>query len=156
MDEGNVLQKGDIDNRNAGKYICRTTQRANLEASNRFFAEFVEEVHRRGMKVIIDGVFNHCGSFNKWMDREGFYKANGSYEPGAYETKDSPYNTFFRFKKEEWPNNNRYEGWWDFDTLPKLNYEDSEKLCRYIIDIGVNGYQLLTMWMVGDLMWLQI
>lgn len=136
-DEGNILENGDIDNKNAGKYICRTTEKVNLEASNQFFAEFVEEVHKRGMKVIIDGVFNHCGSFNKWMDREGFYKANGNYEPGAYEAKDSPYNTFFKFKKDNWPSNNSYEGWWDYDTLPKLNYEDSEKLCQYIIDIGV-------------------
>ena len=26
------------------------------------------------MKVILDGVFNHCGSFNKWMDRERIYE----------------------------------------------------------------------------------
>ena len=34
-----------------------------------FFAELVREIHARGMKVILDGVFNHCGSFNKWLDR---------------------------------------------------------------------------------------
>lgn len=136
-DEGALLEKGDIDNRKAERYICRTTDIENLEASNEFFAEFMREVHRRGMKVIMDGVFNHCGSFNKWMDREGFYKANGNYEPGAYQSKESPYHTFFKFQREEWPDNGSYEGWWDFETLPKLNYEDSEKLCQYIIDIGV-------------------
>lgn len=136
-DGGEPLPSGDTNNKNAGKYICRTTGKENLEASNAFFAEFVKEVHRRGMKVIMDGVFNHCGSFNKWLDREGFYKANGGYEPGAYESKESPYNSFFKFRKDEWPDNGSYEGWWDFETLPKLNYEDSEKLCQYIIDIGV-------------------
>lgn len=136
-DEGETLTSGNVNNKNSTKYICRTTDKANLKASNEFFAEFVKEVHSRGMKVIIDGVFNHCGSFNKWLDREGFYKANGDYERGAYESKESPYNSFFKFRKEEWPNNGSYEGWWDYDTLPKLNYEDSEKLCRYIIDIGV-------------------
>lgn len=136
-DEGELLAPGDRNNQNAGRYICRTTDKANLEASNAFFAEFVKEVHNRGMKVIIDGVFNHCGSFNKWLDREGLYKKNGEYAPGAYETKESPYNSFFKFRKDEWPCNGSYEGWWDYDTLPKLNYEDSEKLCQYIIDIGV-------------------
>ena len=32
-------------------------------------------MHTRGMRVILDGVFNHCGSFNKWMDRERIYEA---------------------------------------------------------------------------------
>ena len=136
-DGGNLLKAEDLDNTHASKYICRTTDKENLEASNRFFAEFVEEVHKRGMKIILDGVFNHCGSFNKWMDREGFYKTNGNYVPGAYSDKNSPYNSFFKFTKDSWPNNCNYEGWWGFDTLPKLNYEESEKLCQYIIDIGV-------------------
>ena len=46
--------------------------------------EFVEEVHRRGMKIILDGVFNHCGSFNKWLDRERIYENAAGYEKGAY------------------------------------------------------------------------
>ncbi len=72
----------------------------NLTASDRFFVRFVEEVHRRGMKVIIDGVFNHCGSFNKWLDREKIYQHLGGYEPGAYTSEDSPYRTFFKFNDE--------------------------------------------------------
>ncbi|MDO5350518.1 MAG: alpha amylase N-terminal ig-like domain-containing protein, partial [Lachnospiraceae bacterium] len=59
------------ENKKAAKYITRVTDPENLEASDAFFARFMEEVHRRGMKVILDGVFNHCGSFNKWLDREG-------------------------------------------------------------------------------------
>ena len=48
----------------------------------------VEEVHRRGMKIILDGVFNHCGSFNKWMDRERIYENQPGYEKGAYVSQD--------------------------------------------------------------------
>ena len=70
-DGGEPLNWGDQDNSHASKYIQRVTDYENLEASNRFFARFVEEVHKRGMKVILDGVFNHCGSFNKWLDRKG-------------------------------------------------------------------------------------
>lgn len=46
------------------------------------------------MKVILDGVFNHCGSFNKWLDAEQIYERSGDYEPGAYISKDSPYHSF--------------------------------------------------------------
>ena len=67
-DAGEVLEKSDMDNCHASRYIRRVTNKKNLEASNELFVQFVEEVHRRGMKVILDGVFNHCGSFNKWMD----------------------------------------------------------------------------------------
>ena len=45
---------------NASKYISRVTDKRNLEASNEFFVHFVEEVHKKGMRVILDGVFNHC------------------------------------------------------------------------------------------------
>ena len=62
---------------------CRVTDKDNLEASNRLFIRLVE-MHRRGMKVILDGVFNHCGSFNKWLDRERIYEGADGYEPGAY------------------------------------------------------------------------
>lgn len=55
------------------------------------------EAHKRGMKVILDGVFNHCGSFNKWLDRERIYEAGKGYEPGAYVAQDSPYHTFLSF-----------------------------------------------------------
>lgn len=58
------------------------------------FIELVEEAHKRGIKVIIDGVFNHCGSFNKWMDYEEIYREENGYEKGAYISQDSPYNSF--------------------------------------------------------------
>ena len=73
-DGGEVLPDGCLDNSQATKYQIRTTNRKNLEASNAFFAELVQEFHQRGIKVIIDGVFNHCGSFNKWLDRERIYE----------------------------------------------------------------------------------
>ena len=144
-DEGELLQKDehgnwksdpDYPNKAASRYICRVTDKENLEASNRLFAEFVEEVHRRGMKVILDGVFNHCGSFNKWLDRECIYENAEGYEKGAYVSEDSPYNTFFKFREHQWPYNPHYDGWWEHDTLPKLNYEESPALFDYIMHVG--------------------
>ena len=135
-DEGELLKEGDYANKNASRYITRVTDLENLEATNRFFADFVAEVHARGMKVILDGVFNHCGSFNKWLDKEQIYENQEGYEKGAYISADSPYRTFFKFFEEAWPYNYRYNGWWGHDTLPKLNYEESEKLYEYIMKVA--------------------
>lgn len=136
-DGGERVGVDDSANDNASKYWIRSAALENLEASDRLFAEFVAETHRRGMKVIIDGVFNHCGSFNKWMDRERIYEKAGSYEAGAYVSADSPYRTFFKFTEENsWPYNENYDGWWGHHTLPKLNYEESSKLYEYILTIA--------------------
>ena len=135
-DEGELLSEGNYLNREASRYITRVTDKANLEASNELFARFVEEVHRRGMKVILDGVFNHCGSFNKWLDREQIYENQEGYEKGAYVSGDSPYRSFFKFFEDAWPYNYHYNGWWGHDTLPKLNYEESPKLYEYIMKIA--------------------
>lgn len=138
-DGGEVLSEGEKDNTRATKYQKRTGDIRNLEASNRLFAKLVEEMHARGMRVILDGVFNHCGSFNKWMDRERIYEPQPEYEKGAYVSAQSPYRDLFHFfdeREEAWPYNKNYDGWWGHDTLPKLNYEDSPTLEEYILNIG--------------------
>ena len=136
-DGGEELRSGDTKNRNATRYIRRVTDKRNLEASNEFFIDFVREAHEKGIRVILDGVFNHCGSFNKWLDREGLYEGQEGYEAGAFVSPDSPYHDFFRFHDGgKWPYNDHYDGWWGHDTLPKLNYEGSEELCEYILSIA--------------------
>ena len=138
-DGGELLSPGEKSNKKATKYQKRTTSFANLEASNELFIKLVEELHRRGMKIILDGVFNHCGSFNKWMDRECIYEGQEGYAPGAYISRESPYHDYFRFfsdEEKDWPYNGKYDGWWGHDTLPKLNYEESVKLENYILNVG--------------------
>ena len=135
-DGGELLAAEDYKNSNATRYIERVTNRANLEASNEVFIRLSKEVHSRGMKLILDGVFNHCGSFNKWLDRECIYENEEGYEKGAYISADSPYRSFFKFANEDWPYNDSYSGWWNHNTLPKLNYEESEKLEQYILRIA--------------------
>lgn len=138
-DGGELLSLGEKSNKKATKYQKRTTSFANLEASNELFIKLVEELHRRGMKIILDGVFNHCGSFNKWMDRECIYEGQEGYAPGAYISRESPYHDYFRFfsdEEKDWPYNGKYDGWWGHDTLPKLNYEESVKLENYILNVG--------------------
>ena len=138
-DEGELLPEGVQDNRRATRYCSRVTSRKNLEASNAFFAEFVKEVHSRGMKVILDGVFNHCGSFNCWLDREKIYEGKEGFAKGAYISKDSPYRSYFGFRDDDdnaWPDNKNYEGWWGHETLPKLNFEGSKTLYEDILRIA--------------------
>ena len=136
-DRGELLQGDHCENSQASRYIDRVTNRENLEASNQLFVKVVEEAHRRGMRVIMDGVFNHCGSFNKWMDRERIYENAPGYEKGAFVSADSPYRSYFKFHQQDcWPYNGSYDGWWGHDTLPKLNYEESEELFHYVMRIA--------------------
>ena len=137
VDEGTTLPDWENNNMNASKYISRVTDKRNLEASNEFFVHFVEEVHKKGMRVILDGVFNHCGSFNKWMDAERIYENQYGYEKGAFVDANSPYRHFFKFYNQNaWPYNDDYDGWWGHDTLPKLNYEGSQELMDYVLHVA--------------------
>ncbi|MFV0519237.1 MAG: glycoside hydrolase family 13 protein [Lachnospirales bacterium] len=137
-DDGEALYFEKFNNEYATKYISRTTDKENLEASNEFFAEFIKECHKNNIRVIIDGVFNHCGAFNKWLDKEHFYEKNG-YVAGAYSSEKSDYHNFFVWtndKADTWPDNENYSSWWGHDNHPKLNLENSKELENYILEIG--------------------
>jgi glycosidase len=69
----------------------------------------------RGMRVILDGVFNHTGSDSVYFDRYGRYPT-----VGAYESQTSPYAAWYRFPK--WPN--WYLTFGNYDTLPQLQESD--------------------------------
>jgi len=127
LDEGDVLAPGDTDNAHAGRYRTRTANPVNLEASNAWFADFCGEVHRRGMRIILDGVFNHCGSFSPWMNREGIYGES----KGAFKDPRSAYRGYFNFRDDQ-----NYHCWWDIETLPKLYYERSNRLCAEIFQVA--------------------
>jgi len=128
-DGGDILRFEHVDNKYATKYQKRTTSPANLEASNALMAELIKKAHAHDIKVILDGAFNHCGCFNKWMDVAGFYKTE-NHPIGAYHSKDSPYHNYFVWHGDT------YEGWWNNSNHPKLNYEDSPELFNYILEVG--------------------
>ena len=131
-DGGELVDPEAEDNLKATKYIIRTTDKENLEASDRFFANFVDIAHQKGIKIILDGVFNHCGSFHKWLDKESIYKNAKGYPKGAFHGVDSPYRSYFRFHEDT----DSYDGWWGHSTLPKLFYENSDKLVNEILAIA--------------------
>ena len=135
-DMDHVMQAWEKHNGYAPKYIRRVTSMENLEKSDELFAVLCQELHRRGMRIILDGVFNHCGSFNKWMDHEGIYLGKAGFQPGAYQSIHSPYRSYFHFNDSSNGRSPMYEGWWGYSTLPKLNYEGSPELCEEIYKIA--------------------
>ncbi len=61
----------------------------------------------------MDGVFNHCGSFNKWLDAELIYQHDGRIPAGSICIGQKPLPEFFSsLTITEWPFNDSYDGWW--------------------------------------------
>lgn len=91
------------------------------------FEKLCAEAEKRGIRLIIDGVFSHTGS-----DSIYFNKYNRYDSVGAYNSRDSKYYSWYNFKN--WPD--KYVSWWDFDTLPEL-HEVEPHVMEYIN--GKNG-----------------
>lgn len=150
-DGGELLAEGDQDNRHARRWQRRVMDPANLQASDEVLRALIRAAHERGMRVILDGVFNHCGSLNRWLDRGGAFAAAGSPQAGAWVAEGSPFHDFFTFSGGSWPGNDHYESWWGCDTLPKLAYEQSGRLVGEILETaarwvgpneGADGWRL--------------
>ena len=82
-----------------------------LLGTNAEFTALCEAAKSHGIRIILDGVFSHTGDDSIYFDR---YHRYGTH--GACESKDSPYYPWYRFY--DWPN--RYECWWNFETLPDV------------------------------------
>lgn len=87
------------------------------------FKELCAEAKKRGIRIILDGVFNHTGSNSRYFNKDGEYDS-----VGAYQSKESPYYSWFRFM--EWPD--VYESWWGMQTLPQIE-EHSGELRKYLL-----------------------
>ena len=95
--------------------------------TQRDFERLCQAAHRRGIRIILDGVFNHAG----WASR--YFNATGVYgEGGAARDPNSPYHDWFLW--EHWPD--QYKSWWGFHTLPDFNKTNPDFL-EYIC--GENG-----------------
>ncbi len=114
----------------ADRYGIRTTSQENLEASDALLAELIKEAHARGLRVVLDGVFNHCGDFHKWMDSYDIYRKYTG-QVGTWWDSECEFSSYFRFLGYH-----EYECWWNNETLPKLNLDGSEALRREILRIA--------------------
>lgn len=102
----------------------------------------LEKAGERGMKVILDGVFNHTGDDSLYFNRYGTYDT-----VGAYQSEDSPYADWYHFRSfpEE------YESWWGIPILPKLNssakacrtyFTGTDGVCAHYVRMGIGGWRL--------------
>lgn len=107
------------------------------------FSRLCQEAKKLGIRIILDGVFNHTGSDSMYFNKKGTYDSIG-----AYQSQDSPYYTWFRFY--DWPQ--KYEAWWGIDTLPQVE-ENSKELREYLLSgkdaiikkwlrLGASGWRL--------------
>ncbi|MGB8643777.1 MAG: glycoside hydrolase family 13 protein [Anaerolineae bacterium] len=108
---------------------------------NAAFKTLLDECHRRGVRVIIDGVFNHAS--------RGFYQFNHTLENGTV----SPYYDWFTFKHlplhayDDYGHAG-YEAWWNLKALPKFNHANPQvrefimRVAEYWVAQGIDGWRL--------------
>lgn len=106
------------------------------------FKNFINLSKEKGIKVVIDGVYNHTGSDSIYFNKEGRFDTLG-----AYKSKDSIFYKWYNFI--DYPD--EYMSWWGFDTLPSINGE-CEEFQNYIagkdgvlekfLKLGVAGVRL--------------
>jgi len=87
------------------------------------FRELCKKAGELGIKIILDGVFNHTGSNSIYFNKDGQYDS-----VGAYQSRESEYFSWYNFKN--WPQ--EYDSWWGMKTLPGVN-EKSESFQNYIL-----------------------
>lgn len=104
------------------------------------FDDLVKEVHKRGMRIILDGVFNHCS--------RGLYQFNSLLECGV----DSPFRDWFHV--DSYPINAysgtepNYRCWWNIPALPKFNTANPEvreflwSVGEFWTRRGIDGWRL--------------
>jgi len=107
------------------------------------FRKMVNAAHAHGIKVILDGVYSHTGSNSPYFNREGQFDS-----VGAYNSKESPYYSWFTFYN--WPY--AYNSWRSFDTLPTVNKMDpafvdfiitgSDSVIAFWLRQGIDGFRL--------------
>ena len=110
---------------------------------NEDFSRLCDEAHKRGMRVMLDGVFNHTGFVSRYFNGDGFYP-----DVGACQSWDSPYRSWFQFI--HWPD--RYESWWGIYSLPAVNesdpgyrrfiFGDEDSVVRRWLRAGADGWRL--------------
>ena len=90
--------------------------------------ELISKARDMGIGIILDGVFNHTGSDSIYFNKEGRYNSLG-----AYQSKSSPYFSWYDFK--DYPDN--YVSWWGIEILPRIHPDKSECGDYFVKEGGV-------------------
>ncbi|MCX8025407.1 MAG: glycoside hydrolase family 13 protein, partial [Thermanaerothrix sp.] len=103
------------------------------------FRHLLNEAHRRGIRIILDGVFNHAS--------RGFFQFNHILEVGA----QSPYLDWFvihGFPLNAYEGTPNYKCWWNLPALPEFNHANPQvqrfifDVARYWLEQGIDGWRL--------------
>ncbi len=106
------------------------------------FMRLVGEAKKRGIRILLDGVFNHTGDDSVYFNRYGNYDS-----VGAYQSKNSPYYDWYNFYA--YPDG--YDSWWGIKTLPAVNEKSEgyqkfifgqDGVLKYWLETGIGGYRL--------------
>ena len=113
-----------------------------LLGTEKDFETLIKKANEKGIKIILDGVFNHTGDDSIYFNKYGRYGLDG-----AYINPNSKYKHWFKFIN--YPN--EYESWWGITTLPAVN-KNNKDYVNYIcgkngvlkkwLGKGVSGYRL--------------
>ena len=98
------------------------------------FIRLCDSAKKKGIKIILDGVFSHTGADSVYFNKFGTYSSKG-----AFQSKKSPYYSWYTFY--DYPH--KYECWWGFDTLPNVNELDKNYL-DYILE---NDNSIIKRWL---------
>ena len=106
------------------------------------FISLCSSAHKKGIKIILDGVFSHTGDDSVYFNK---YRRYG--DGGAYNSKQSPYYKWYDF----WDYPDSYRSWWGFETLPEVN-EESRQYLDFVtgkdgvietwLKLGADGWRL--------------
>ncbi|MBQ6728312.1 MAG: glycoside hydrolase family 13 protein [Clostridia bacterium] len=105
-------------------------------------SELISKAEKAGIKIILDGVFNHVGADSVYFNKYGNYPSLG-----AYQSKKSKYYQWFNFI--DYPND--YASWWGIKTLPAVNKRNSDYInyicgengvIKHYLGLGVKGLRL--------------
>ena len=107
------------------------------------FMRLCSDAKQMGISIILDGVFNHTGCDSRYFNKYGNYP-----EPGAFQSADSPYASWFKFGGDA---DHEYQCWWGVDDLPDVDENDPsyrEFICgkdgvvRTWLRLGASGWRL--------------
>ncbi len=108
-------------------------------------SELIEKAHERGIKIILDGVFNHTGDNSLYFNKKKKYSS-----VGAYSGKGSPFYDWYTFL-ERGDGSVGYESWWGIEIMPRLNQKNpvcrdffcgEGGVCEKYMRMGVDGFRL--------------
>ena len=113
-----------------------------LLGTEKDFKKLCSDAKKLGIHVLLDGVFSHTGEDSLYFNRYNTYPSTG-----AYQSKDSPYFSWYHFRHHP----NEYASWWNIPTLPELNKNNEsyrrfilgkDGVARHWVQAGASGWRL--------------